>query len=320
MSFRLAQSEPFMEGIRRLVHEQIDLASEEMGVRPIDPICVPHQVRKRCKKIRSLIRLAKTGMKNRKAYQRENRRLRDAARMISEIRDAQVMIETYDQLMAILPPGIDRRVFGPIRRQLSQRFQRLLHTTPTLDISFREIQASLEKARQYISDEMFDGCHETVLYEGLKTTYAKASQSMSDTFTRPTDNGFHEWRKHVKYHWYHCRLLIDVWNPVFSKRCAELHDLEEYLGEEHDLGVFERLLMESHEEGRSPTNPFHTLMVVIRERQSILRKAARQLGCRLFVESPKDFSKRMCSYWKIWIEEPSRVRETRALSEHSPGL
>ncbi|MEX2494263.1 MAG: CHAD domain-containing protein [Nitrospirales bacterium] len=320
MEFRLAQSEPFMEGMTRLVHEQIDRALKELSVRPIDPVSGPHQVRKRCKKIRALIRLAKTGMKNRRTYQQENRRLRDAARMLSDIRDAQVMIETYDHLMAVLPHGLDRRAFGPIRRQLSQQFQRRLHTTPTLDIVFREIQAGLEKGRQRISDDMLDGCQETALYTGLKTTYAKASHCMSAAFTRPTDNGFHEWRKHVKYHWYHCRLLRDAWNPVLSKRCDELHDLEEYLGEDHDLGVFEKLLVEPHGERHSSASPFNPLLVTIRKRKHILRRAVRQSGCRLFVESPNAFSKRMCSYWKIWIQESPRARETREQSEHAPGL
>ncbi|WP_443147790.1 hypothetical protein [Nitrospira sp.] len=35
-------------------------------------------------------------MKSRKTYQRGNRRLRNAARMMHDIRDAQAMINTYD--------------------------------------------------------------------------------------------------------------------------------------------------------------------------------------------------------------------------------
>lgn len=123
MAFRLDQKEPFMKGVKRIVREQIDLAFDEMAHRPIDSITVPHQARKRCKKIRALIRLIKIGMKNREIYQQENRRYRDAARKISDIRDAQVMIETYDHLMDSLNPRIDRREFGPIRRQLSQRLE-----------------------------------------------------------------------------------------------------------------------------------------------------------------------------------------------------
>ena len=71
MAFRFSRSESFIQGITRIVNEQIDLASEELDRRPIDPITVPHQVRKRCKKIRALIRLAKAGMKNGKRINRK---------------------------------------------------------------------------------------------------------------------------------------------------------------------------------------------------------------------------------------------------------
>ncbi len=303
MSFRFARSESSIQGIKRIVNEQIDLASEELDRRPIDPITVPHQVRKRCKKIRALIRLSKTGMKNRKTYQLENKRLRDAARMISDIRDAQVMINTYDHLMALQRPEMDRRKFGPIRRRLSSRFEILMHESSSLERSFKEIQTSLLKSRHHISHALLDNCREPVMYEGLKTTYAKAFQAMSDIITRPTDEGFHDWRKHVKYHWYHCRLLIDVWQPVFSGRSSELHRLEEYLGEDHDLSVFERLLTESREVSRSSDRSYAILIGMIHQRKQMLRTAVRPLGCRLFVESPKDFSKRICAYWKVWTQE-----------------
>lgn len=303
MSFRLVRSESFIQGIARIVNEQIALASEELDLRPIDPITVPHQVRKRCKKIRALIRLAKTGMKNGKTYQQENTRLRDAARMISDIRDAQVMINTYDHLMALQSPEMDRREFGPIRRRLSSRFERLLHERASLEQSFQDIQASLLKSQQHISDALLNDCRKSAMYEGLKTTYAKASRAMAEVFTQPTDEGFHDWRKHVKYHWYHCRLVRDVWDPVFSGRSSELHRLEEYLGEDHDLSVFERWLTESREASRSSDWSYANLIGVIHQRKQMLRTAVRPLGCRLFVESPKDFSKRICAYWKVWTQE-----------------
>ncbi len=50
MSFRPSRSESFIQGMKRIVNEHIDLASEELDRRPIDPITVPHQVRKGCKK------------------------------------------------------------------------------------------------------------------------------------------------------------------------------------------------------------------------------------------------------------------------------
>ena len=309
MSFRLSRSESFIQGIKRIVNEQIDLASEELDRRPIDPITVPHQVRKRCKKIRALIRLAKTGMKNRKTYQQENRRVRDAARMMSDIRDAQVMINTYDHLMAFQRPEIDRREFGPIRRRLSSRFESLLHEGSSLERSFLKIQSRLVKSRHHISEALLNDCREPAIYEGLKVSYANASHAMSDVFTRTTDEGFHEWRKHVKYHWYHCRLLIDVWPPVFSGRSSELHRLEEYLGENHDLGLFEILLTESREVSRSSDCSYDVLIGVIHQRKQRLRTAVRPLGCRLFVESPRDFSTRICPYWKVWTQETPGAQE-----------
>lgn len=45
----------------------------------------------------------------------------------------------------------------------------------------------------------------------------------------------HEWRKRVKYGWYHMRLLTDASPAILSPLEERLHDLSDALGGDHDL-------------------------------------------------------------------------------------
>src|SRR5262245_7125172 len=57
-----------------------------------------HNARKQFKQLRGVLRMIRFGL-GEKIYDRENTALRDAGRPLSEVRDADVMIETLDQLI-----------------------------------------------------------------------------------------------------------------------------------------------------------------------------------------------------------------------------
>ena len=83
MAFRFKAEESVAKGIERMARGQIEKALEGLtGQNGAAPEEVVHDVRKRFKKVRALLRLARGGL-GRKLVDRENARFRDAARPLS---------------------------------------------------------------------------------------------------------------------------------------------------------------------------------------------------------------------------------------------
>src|SRR5215510_14046542 len=97
MAFRLKLREPLPEGLKRVFCEQIDSAlhccqnpAKQRGV-------TVHEVRKHLKKLRAAMRLA-VGAVGKNCHAKENRCVRDIGRLVSDLRDAQVRLQTFLQL------------------------------------------------------------------------------------------------------------------------------------------------------------------------------------------------------------------------------
>src|SRR5687768_5896640 len=78
-----------------------------------------HTARKQLKRARANLRLLR-GAVGGAVYTRENAALRDAARPLSGVRDAKVLIETADALIDATPPGPRRTLLLKARRALEK--------------------------------------------------------------------------------------------------------------------------------------------------------------------------------------------------------
>ena len=82
-------------------------------------------------------------------------------------------------------------------------------------------------------------------------------------------------------------------------RRNQLKELSDLTGDEHDLAVFVETMAE--EELFDPETR-ETLATTIAGRRSELRRAARPIGERLFVEAPDDLVARLEGYWRATVE------------------
>ena len=98
MPYRVKRKESVRDGIRRLSVEQIRRAERELGDRDLDDPKAVHQARKRFKKVRSVLRLLRKSI-GKKAFKAENGRLRDLGKRLAGPRDADVALETFDDLV-----------------------------------------------------------------------------------------------------------------------------------------------------------------------------------------------------------------------------
>ena len=99
MSYRIRPDATVRTNVRRLVRRELAralAALDEPGALGLQETV--HDVRKRCKKVRGVLRLARPGLGA--EYGRANAEVRDAARELSPLRDAHATLATLDELIA----------------------------------------------------------------------------------------------------------------------------------------------------------------------------------------------------------------------------
>lgn len=119
MAYRLRVARPVTSEIKRVVREQIDRSIGELTDEKLDRHEAVHQARKRMKKVRGALRLVRGAVG--KVYRRENAWFRDAARRLSDIRDAEAVIEAFDKLTAHSAGQIDSGRTAAVRSALVER-------------------------------------------------------------------------------------------------------------------------------------------------------------------------------------------------------
>lgn len=296
MAYHLRRKDASVQaGVQRIALSQVNAAIEEIDDPALGPHETVHQVRKRCKKLRGLIRLVRSVFP---AYEGENAAFRDAARTLSFVRDAEAKAETYDLVAAAFAGRIDRANYGSIRWRLTVR-KNALANDQSLNGRLAAFREEMMAARSRIGHWVVEADGFDAIGGGLAKSYKRARKALSAVEREPTAENVHEWRKRAKYHWYHLRLLRGIWPEVLVPQRDAADALGDLLGDHHDLAVLQETLAREPEAfgGAERTRAFSELA---RERQAELLADAIPLGHRLFAEKPKALRKRLETYWGEW--------------------
>jgi CHAD domain-containing protein len=322
VSYRCKPGEPVEAGLRRVALDQLERAFAELDDDALDVHATVHQVRKRCKKVRGLLRLVRPALAG-DVYARENGALRDAAGGLSDLRDAEARIETFDALVADYGDALDGEAFGLVRRALCARRARERDSSASRADAVGRLErfrASLGRVRERAEGWSLEAEGYEAVRGGLKKTYGRARRALAAAYADGSTEAFHDWRKRVKYHGYHLRLLREVWRPATKMRRGQLDRLSDLLGDEHDLAVLRRHLLDHPVRGiDGPTaEALHGLVAARRAR---LRREALPLGQRLLAERPKAFARRLGAWFEVaWGDGPAAgLDETRGLSPPGPS-
>ena len=298
MSYCFDIDEPVAAGIRRMAHEQIDEAHACLTA-PDDHDLAIHEARKRLKKLRALVRLVRDEI-GPDVYMRENVCFRDAGRRLSGVRDAYVLVATMDRLgpsLAIRHPGAD--VTG-VRDWLTQRYERIArdHLAEDTD-AMASVADTLATARARVETWPVTTCGFAAIREGLHRVYRRGFERMHHAQEQPSTERLHEWRKRVKYLWYHMRILAPLAPDLSETLIDPLGRLGECLGDDHDFAVLRQTLL------RTPELPidlpsYEALLLHLNERRAELQEEAWTLGAQIYREPPDAFVQRIEDYWTAW--------------------
>jgi len=288
MGFRLKLREPLPDGLKRVFREQVESAlvlcwhpARQRGV-------TVHEVRKHLKRLRAAMRLAVPEVgKNR--HTREDRCVRKIGRLVSDLRDAQVRLQTLIELRDETTKGPEDSPFPRIEELLSLERE-------SFSAAFagwqKQAIPQLERVEARLLKWQLEGLTWKQVCGAVGKIYKRGQRGLAKTINDQDPENFHAWRKRVKDIWYQLRILQPLNRVVLTEMAHDAEVLGELLGREHDLDfLWVRLEKESSDEALR--DELAQLENLIRKRGKRLRTNALELGRRFYAEPAKAFAKRI---------------------------
>ncbi len=301
MAYHLKRGEAVPEGIRRVVRDELESASGLLGKangRNRDEAV--HEARKSVKKVRAVLRLMSGELGPVAAD--ENRRLRNLAGKLSALRDTAVMVETFDGLRPHLGADLDAAMLDGIHARLLKAKQQA--TSGALKgESLKKMGDALKQAAKRVNKWPLRRDGFTAIAPGLGKTFRRGRKALDTAREDPEPANYHEWRKRVKDHWYHIRLLEDAWTDVLPAYEKSLKDLETWLGDDHNLVVLRDQLV-AWGDAAGDAKQIGKVLDGIDRRQKELRDSAVSLGERIYAVKPREFTRETRNLWKAWQSQP----------------
>lgn len=316
MAYRFKAKESVAEGIRRIVCEEIESATDELskgkGAKRDEAV---HEARKSIKKVRGALRLVESELGQ--IYREQNETLGEIGRQVSEIRDSEAIIEVFDGLVEKYRVQLKPEAVRLVRHGLLKN-KRDMARRIDVDAVVRKAITRLRAAAKEVPDWRLKADGFDALAPGFKKRYARGRKAMAAAQKQASPESYHEWRKRVKDHWYHVRLLESLWTEVLKARESELHDLETWLGDDHNLVVL-REKLEADPDLYGGKRNVEVFTSVMEEYSRDLREKSLVLGAKVYEQKPKLLVREMAKLWDVWqneseIKKPARKQAASAVS------
>lgn len=285
MAFRLKGNESVRDGIRRVARRELEKARRTWRDRGKDEDERVHEVRKRLKKVRALLRLVRDGLGD-GHYHRENERLRDTARPLTAVRDAKVLLEALEKLTDDDRRKLSRAALEAVRAQLVA--ERVAVGRALLDEEdlFVSTDRQLGRTIRKVGSWSLPRRGRTVLERGAGRVFDAADAAFRVADGEPTVEHLHEWRKQSKYLLHALELVETRARRIAGRLIAPLHELTQCLGEDHDLALLHEKVTAA---AAIDDAAREKLLAEIRFRRKELEREALDLGRRIFGERPASF-------------------------------
>jgi CHAD domain-containing protein len=266
-------------GLTRIARETVDLAVAHLTDSKPDI----HEARKRFKEVRAVLRLGRFMLDG--GFASLNRRLRDTARQLAAIREADALVELVETLRPFAQNPLEKRALTRVRRILGEDREEVPEPD-RLDLA-----AQLAAVRDELSFA------EGSFARGLRRTYRDGRRWFRAARKQRTPESIHEWRKRVKDLWYHAQILAPVWPELMAAHTTLLHDLSRLLGDHHDICALAAAAGDKRRFGPTTSE----LIAALAERRRIeIEAAIFEKGAFVYAESPRAWSERMVRYWQAW--------------------
>ncbi len=301
MSNELRADETLGDGIRRIVCHQIDAAIGASRAKQNGRGSPVHETRKHLKKARAALRLVR-GERDRHDWKREDRCLAKVARLISEVRDAEVRLQTVRQL---------REFARGKKRSFEETEELLAFELDSFLAAFsewpQEAEERLGETLEHIREWPLEDLGGKRLRENVQKTYKRGRRVLERAIKKTSTKNLHSFRKRVKELWHQLRLLRPLAPAVFTELNDELRTIGDYLGQVHDLAFVAQRLSSI---GPASQQGHGILNAIIASRKDELEYTAMALGERFYAERPRQFARRISEYFSEWETAKARCGPT----------
>jgi len=292
MAFQLKANEPVSAGITRNVRQQFEKVLKSVGGKRKRPDNeTVFEARKCFKRVRAALRLVREELGD-DLYHEENLCFRDAARPLTEVRDAHVLVETAEKLRQQFPDAIEAGAFAKIHEALLKNQQGVSRRVLEQAKAFAQVEQIAARALGRLPDWRLQRDGWPAVETGLRHVYRTGHRALAAAGENASVENLHELRKQAKYLWHQLQLLEAALPDNEKALVDQAHQLSTLLGEDHDLAVFREtlaadpLIYGGHRVLKS------VFAAVDRRRQELERKAL-ALGREIYKDAPRVFVSRM---------------------------
>ena len=297
MAFQLSAKESVSDGITRNVRRQIEKALKHLGAkgkpsqRGVSQNEAVHEVRKCFKRVRAALRLVREELGD-DLYHEENFCFRDAARPLTLVRDAEVLVETADKLAPQLPGAIRSGAFAKIHEALLANRRDVTRRILDEDKAFAAVKKMATLALARLPNWRIEHDGWAAVESGLRRVYRTGHRALALAAENPSVENLHEVRKQAKYLWHGLQLLEDGWTDSEKDLVDQAHKLSTLLGEDHDLAILRETLAADPLAYGGHGVLKNVFAVIDRGREQLERQAF-ALGQEIYKDPPKVFTSRI---------------------------
>jgi CHAD domain-containing protein len=291
VGFRLKSGETVSNDVRRIVLRQLDLAASEL-VSVGDPESdeAVHDARRRVKKIRAIIRLIRPVLDK---PHRSDPNLRRVSKMLAPVADGKGVIDTLNELLHRYRKELPRKTAAAIRSDLIAR-EKQIDRKAAEDGVLQEAKRTLRHERTRVKRWKLSADGFRAIAPGLKDSVRRARDGMVTAWLHPSAANHHTWRRSVKDHWFHVRLLQERCDNRLQPYQHHLEALDGILGEYHNLVLLHEVLVSDSTLSRREVA---RCLRIVERYQRALRRNAQVLGMRIYDEKPRRFVRRVKRLW-----------------------
>jgi len=200
--YRIDVQKNFQTEIKRIITEQLSGVTSKINDPEVEFDEKGHASRKHFKKIRAVWRLIRDDI-GKKMYQSENVFYRDLGRKLAVMREVRVHLKTLKDMEE---DHADEDSFNQIQAYLQKRYASEKERVKQEHI-LDQVTEQVELGKQRVIDLQLSNEIFNAFEKGIKRVYKKGTKALEAAKKDTSTENLHEWRKRVKYLWYHVRLL-----------------------------------------------------------------------------------------------------------------
>ncbi|HWU61020.1 MAG TPA: CHAD domain-containing protein [Ensifer sp.] len=295
---KLDPAKPLSRSVPAVARVHLDAAIEQLDEQRNGLETAVHQARKHLKRVRALIRLVEhVDPKHLKPIRRA---LSQAARGLSELRDATALVECASGLTGYLEGRNAGDMAQPLKEAVERRRDLLALEAPSVTRLTDPVIAACRKAAKDFEDVSLGDPDDAaeILAEGRSRNHRKARSTLEVCHHGGHPEAFHDLRKCAQTTVFQAGFLAEAWPFAMAAEAAEAKTLTEILGHEHDLEVL-NILLHSEPHLFGAITDRDRLAELIMERRAALRHDAMTIATRLYPEGAKREARRFAALWTL---------------------